>query len=348
MSYCTRRTHHFLNVETKKEVITIVKKQLEKQNESHERSITMNERKNFITTPLGIGLLACLCCLLWGSATPAIKIGYEWFGIASGDVASRILFAGIRFVLAGILTVIFGSILAGKFLFPQKCSWGMVCSLGMVQTVFQYIFFYMGLAYTTGVKSAIINGSQTFIAILLACLVFRYEKLTLQKFLGCLIGFAGVVVINFDPSGLTGGFTLRGEGAILIAAIAYALSSALVKKYSQKESPVVLSGYQFIFGGIIMTICGLLMGGHLSGWCLKSVILLIYMALISSVAYSVWGILLKNNPVGKVAVYSFTNPIFSVLLSFAFLGESSSFGWELVLALGLVCAGIYLVNRVNE
>ena len=97
-----------------------------------------------------------------------------------------------------------------------------------------------------------------------------------------------------------------------------------------------------------MTICGLLMGGHLSGWCLKSVILLIYMALISSVAYSVWGILLKNNPVGKVAVYSFTNPIFSVLLSFAFLGESSSFGWELILALGLVCAGIYLVNRVNE
>lgn len=308
----------------------------------------MNERKNFITKPLGIGLLACLCCLLWGSATPAIKIGYEWFGIASGDIASRILFAGVRFIIAGILTAIFGSIIAGKPLFPQKNSWGMVCKLGLVQTVFQYIFFYMGLAYTTGVKSAIINGSQTFIAILLACLVFRYEKLTLQKFLGCLIGFAGVIVINFDPSGLTGGFTFKGEGAILIAAIAYALSSALVKKYSQKESPVVLSGYQFIFGGIIMTICGLLMGGKLTGWCFNSVLLLIYLALISSVAYSVWGILLKANPVGKVAVYSFTNPIFSVLLSFAFLGETSSFGIELILALALVCIGIYLVNRVNE
>lgn len=308
----------------------------------------MNNKKTFIEKPLGIGLLACLCCLLWGSATPAIKIGYEWFGIGASDVASRILFAGVRFILAGILTAIFGSIIAGKPLFPQKSSWGMVCKLGLVQTVFQYIFFYMGLAYTTGVKSAIINGSQTFIAILLACLVFHYEKLTFQKFLGCLIGFAGVIVINFDPSGLSGGFTLRGEGAILIAAIAYALSSALVKKYSQKESPVVLSGYQFIFGGIIMTICGLLMGGHLTGWCLKSVLLLIYMALISSVAYSVWGILLKHNPVGKVAVYSFTNPIFSVLLSFVFLGESSSFGIELVLALGLVCGGIYLVNRVNE
>lgn len=307
-----------------------------------------SEKKTFVTSTLGILLLACLCCLLWGSATPAIKIGYEWFGIAAGDVASRILFAGVRFILAGVLTAIFGSIIAGKPLFPRKSSWGMVCKLGMVQTVFQYIFFYMGLAYTTGVKSAIINGSQTFIAILLACLIFRYEKLTAQKFLGCLIGFAGVIVINYDPTGLAGGFTLKGEGAILVAAIAYALSSALVKKYSQKESPVVLSGYQFIFGGIIMTICGLLMGGQLNGWSVKSVALLIYLALVSSVAYSVWGILLKHNPVGKVAVYSFTNPIFSVLLSFVFLHETSSFGLELVLALALVCVGIFLVNRVNE
>lgn len=78
----------------------------------------IGDKKNFITKPLGIGLLACLCCLLWGSATPAIKIGYEWFGIGASDVASRILFAGVRFVLAGVLTVIFGSLIAGKVLIP--------------------------------------------------------------------------------------------------------------------------------------------------------------------------------------------------------------------------------------
>lgn len=309
----------------------------------------MNNKNTFITTPLGIALLACLCCLLWGSATPAIKIGYEWFEIPSGDIASRILFAGVRFILAGVLTILFGSLISKKPLFPQKSSFGMICKLGMVQTVFQYIFFYMGLAYTTGVKSAIINGSQTFIAILIACFIFKYEKMTPAKLLGCILGFAGVILINFDPSGFVGGFTFKGEGAILIAAIAYALSSALVKKYSQKESPVVLSGYQFIFGGIIMTVVGLLMGGRLGGGgSLSSLILLLYLALISSVAYSLWGILLKHNPIGKVAVYSFTNPIFSVLLSFVFLQETSSFGIELVLALVLVCAGIFLVNKVNK
>lgn len=305
-------------------------------------------KNNFLTSPIGVGLLACLCCLLWGSATPAIKIGYQWFGIGADDVASRILFAGIRFTIAGFLAILFGSLLSKKLLIPQKSSAGMIVKLGLIQTVLQYIFFYMGLAYTTGVKSAIINGSQTFIAILLACLVFRYEKLTLKKFLGCLIGFAGVVVINFDAKGFSGGFTFKGEGAVFLAAVSYAISSGLVKKYSQRENPVTLSGYQFLFGGILMTICGSFLGGHLTGWSFSSILLLIYMALISSVAYSVWSILLKNNPVGKVAIYSFTNPIFSVLLSFIFLGESSSFGMEMLVALVLVCSGIYLVNRVSE
>ena len=307
----------------------------------------MNTKK-ILTSTWEIALLACICCILWGSATPAIKIGYEVFQIGADDIASRILFAGIRFTIAGILTIIFGSLIYKKTLIPEKTSWGMIFKLSLIQTVFQYIFFYMGLAYTTGVKSAIINGAQTFIAILIACLIFRYEKLTLQKMLGCLIGFAGVILINFDPSGLTGGFTLRGEGAILIASISYAFSSGLVKKYSRFENPVVLSGYQFVIGGMIMSFFGFILGGVLAGWSVTSVLLLIYLALISSVAYSVWGILLKYNPVGKVAVYSFTNPIFSVLLSFMFLGESSTFGIELVIALALVCGGIYLVNRVNE
>ncbi len=309
----------------------------------------INVRKQkFITSSLGIGVIACLCCLLWGSATPSIKIGYEWFGIGANDLASRILFAGVRFTLAGVLAVIFGSIIASKRLVPQKGSWGMICKLGMTQTVFQYLFFYMGVAYTTGVKTAIINGTHTFIAILIACLIFKYEKLTVKKLIGCIMGFAGVVIINYDPSEMTGGFTLKGEGALLIAAVAYGLSSALVKKYSQLEEPVVLSGYQFIFGGIIMTICGFVMGGQLTGWCLKSVMLLIYLALISSVAYSLWSVLLKHNSIGKVAVYAFMNPIFTVFLSCIILDESSSFGWRLVVALGLVCGGIYMVNRVKE
>lgn len=291
-------------------------------------------------------LIALICCLLWGSAFPCIKIGYKLFHIASSDTASQILFAGVRFTLAGILTILIGSILNRKMLVPGKGSWQMVFRLSMVQTVIQYLLFYIGLAHTTGVKSSIIEASNVFFAILVSSLIFRYEKLGKVKIFGCLLGFAGVVLINLNGTGLDASMTFLGEGCILLSTISYAFSSAMIKNYSQKENPVTLSGYQFITGGLIMTAAGLLFGGSFGGFTIKSIMLLIYMAMISAVAYSLWGILLKYNPVGKVAVYGFTNPVFGVILSAVLLGEKNqAFTMQGLISLLLVCVGIFIVNR---
>ena len=46
----------------------------------------------FLTRPAVICGLAMVCCILWGSAFPCVKIGYEMFHIADGDVGSQILF----------------------------------------------------------------------------------------------------------------------------------------------------------------------------------------------------------------------------------------------------------------
>ena len=70
------------------------------------------ENDNKLSRLWVVFLLAMLSCFLWGSATPAIKIGYETFGIASSDTVSIILFAGIRFFLAGILVIIVQSVMA--------------------------------------------------------------------------------------------------------------------------------------------------------------------------------------------------------------------------------------------
>ena len=109
--------------------------------------------KSILKNKIVVCGLAILCCLLWGSAFPSIKIGYRLFEIGSGDSMSQILFAGIRFFLAGILAIIFGSLLQKKVLFPKKDSWRMVCKLSIFQTVLQYFFFDMGLAHSSGVKS---------------------------------------------------------------------------------------------------------------------------------------------------------------------------------------------------
>ena len=291
-------------------------------------------------------LLAILCNALWGSAFPAIKSGYRLFEIPGNSPASQILFAGIRFFLAGFLALVFGSLLQKRILIPKKSSIPMVLKLSVFQTFLQYIFFYLGLAHTSGVKGSIIIASNTFVAILVASLLFHQEKLTRRKVAACVIGFAGVVLVNLNGEGIGMSFHLDGEGFLLISVVAYAFASSLLKIYSKEEDPVTLSGWQFMAGGLVMIVGGYLLGGRISKVTLPGMAVLIYLALVSSVAFSLWGILLKYHPVSKIAIFGFTNPVFGVLLSTLILREESQTkGWQLAAALVLVCVGICLVNK---
>lgn len=314
-------------------------------NEKEKQISSGESRGTLLQNKLVVCLLAVFCCLLWGSAFPSIKAGYEMFEIGAQDSVSQILFAGIRFLIAGVLTIIFGSLLQKKFLFPKKTSWKMVCTLSVFQTMLQYFFFYIGLAHASGVKSSIINGMTTFFAILLACLVRKQEHLSVDKLVGCILGTAGVIIVSLSSGGVEAGFALNGEGFILIAAVSYAVSSVLIKEYSVKENPVTLSGYQFLIGGFAMMVVGFIAGGRIHLTRSAGILLIIYMALISSVAYSIWGILLKHNPVSSVTIYGFSNPIFGALLSAFFLAEWDKLNLRYVAALLLVSLGIYVVNR---
>lgn len=306
----------------------------------------MRDSKHFFEKNIVVCLVAMVCCILWGSAAPCIKISYGLLQMEAGDSSSQILFAGIRFVLAGLMVIGIGSLLKGQLLVPRKASWGKIVLLGCIQTVAQYICYYIGVAHTTGVKAAIITASNVFLSILVSSLLFHYEKLTVQKLIGCLIGFAGVVLINLNGTGLDLRMSFLGEGMVFLAALSYSFSSAFMKHFSQEEEPVVLSGYQFVVGGAVMILAGVLTRGQIHAMTPKAGALLLYLALVSAVAYSLWGILLKCNPVGKVAVYGFLNPVCGVFLAVLLLHESSEvLGLRGLGALLLVCGGIYAVNR---
>lgn len=289
-------------------------------------------------------ICAVLCCLLWGSAFPCIKLGYQLFSIPSNDTASQILFAGIRFSLAGVLVILAGSMLQRKFLKPSKASVPKVLKLCLLQTVLQYVFFYIGLANTTGVKGSIVNAVNVFFSILVSCVLFRLEKLNGQKLAGCIIGFAGVVIVNLGGT-LDMSFKMIGDGFLLISAFAYALSTVLIKLYGKDDDPVMLSGYQFLAGGLLMVLFGICIGGKISTVSAAGILLLLYMAFISAGAYTLWGILLKHHPVSKIAVFGFCTPIFGVILSALILKESAGVQAKTLVALLLVCIGIVLVNR---
>jgi drug/metabolite transporter (DMT)-like permease len=307
-----------------------------------------NRTKTTIWSYLPVTFFTALfCCVLWGSASPAIKIAYELFRIPADDTASRLMLAGARFLIAGIMTVIFGSAVSRKILIPARSSLKYIAALSVLQTIGQYFFFFMSLANISGVRGSIINASGNFLAIIVAVYIFRLETLTPRKLVGCVVGFWGIVIILGGIGALTGGgsITLQGEGAMLLAALFYAFSSCCIKIFSKYENPVALSGYQFMAGGLVLYVLGFIMGGHLIFWNVSCVANIIYMGFISAGAYTLWGVLLKYNPVSRVSIFGFMNPVMGVVLSALLLGENTeAFSFTGIAALLLVALGIVIVN----
>lgn len=298
--------------------------------------------ENKLQRPAVVCILALICCALWGSAFPSIKVGYQWLEIEG--TGSQILFAGFRFFLSGVLTFVAGCILEKRVLSMKRSSIPYILRQGILQTTVQYFFFYVGMAGTTGAKGSIINASNAFVAIVAAGFLIKNEKMTWQKGLGCVLGLIGVIVINLSPGAWGSGFTFMGEGMIFICTVAYGVSTVILKMISDRESPMTITAYQTLLGSIFLILIGLSLGGQVGGFTLKSTLLLIYMALLTTIAFSLWTVLLKYNPVGRIAIYGFTIPVFGVALSGIFLGEEI-FSVKNLLALVFVSVGIIIVNR---
>lgn len=290
-------------------------------------------------------LLATLCCLLWGSAYPAIKGGYALLGIARSDTAAQLVFAGWRFLLAGALLLVMAQLTGRRVWALAPVQWAQLGLLGLAQTALQYVFFYVGLANTTGVKGSILNATGTFFSVLLAHFLYANDRLSRRKALGCAVGFAGVMVVNLrgGTQGLDAGFTLLGEGFIVIAAFVLSAASIYGKRLSQRIDPMVMTGWQLGIGGLVLLLGGLAGGGDIRGWSAGSLALLGYMAVLSAVAFTLWAALLKHNRVGQVTVFNFLIPVFGALLSALFLGEAV-LEWRNLAALVMVCGGIWLVT----
>lgn len=303
----------------------------------------MNTKK-LLTNKKIIILLATICCLLWGSAFPGVKIGYSLFKIGANDIPSKLVFAGYRFTLAGIIVLIVAAVNGKNILIFTKNSVLEIGILGFTQTTIQYVLFYIGLGYTTGSKGSIVNATSTFFSIMLAHFIYKNDKLNFNKTLGCIVGFVGVIAANFSSDVLKFSFSFRGEGLIILSALAASISSIYSKKITQILDSTIVTGYQLFIGGFVLTLLGLLNKGSLAAFTPKSTLLLFYLAILSSAAFSIWTALLKYNKVGFVSMFNFLIPIFGVFLSAIILKENV-FDLKNLIALLLVCTGIILANR---
>lgn len=291
--------------------------------------------------------LAMVYCIFGGSAFPSIKLGYTLFNIKSGATATIILFAGLRFTLAGIATIVTGSLIHKSFLFPAKSNFFKIAFLGFIRTTVLYSLMYLGLAGTSGIKASVINGTNLVFAMLASCFIFRQEKFTTIKCIAGLLCFSAIVLLNLDGD-FTFSFTFRGEGLLLLSAVVFGLSDCITKIFSTNENAVTLSGWQFLIGGSLLLLIGIGLGGRLHIENIEAFFILFYLVFVSSITFVTWGILLKYNPISKIVGYKAMEPIFGTLLSAIVLSEYHSLGFQTIVALALVCTGITLLNYYNK
>lgn len=305
------------------------------------------DNKKLLTNRKIVILIASICCILWGSAYPGVKSGYALFKIAKNDVFSELSFAGYRFAIAGLMVLVIPLIHRKSIFSLTKKNVGQVVLLGLTMTTFQYIFFYIGLANTTGVKGSIMNATSTFFSVILAHFLYTDDRIDAKKAIGCLLGFIGVFIINFSSTLLNFNFNILGDGFIIMAAFIFSASSIYSKKLSETISVILVTGYQLLIGGVFLIIIGTLNKGYITNFTLPSTMVLLYLALLSAIAFSLWTLLLKYNKVSSISIFNFIIPISGAILSSIFLGENI-LDFKNAVALVLVCIGIYIVDNNSK
>lgn len=283
---------------------------------------------------------ACLAMLSWSLAFPFIKLGMKWFEINGTDTGSKLLFAGVRFFFAGVLVLLYLLLRGRNIKIPSAASGFHVFLLAIVNTSIHYMAFYLGLSNCEAGKSSIIDSLGTFWLIILACIVYK-EKMTWSKFLGCLLGFAGIVLVNFNQN-FDISFHLNGEGFLLLSTVSAALGGLLIRVVTNNLDTITATGYSLGIGGIFLIAAGLLLGGRLEVWNITGIGILTALILISISGFIIYNQLITYHPVSEVAIFNALIPAFGTIVSFLFLGESFKFRY--FIAILLIGAGIYAVN----
>ena len=305
------------------------------------------EKTSIFQKPGYVAFFALTAAMLWGWAYPLIKLGFVEWGISTDMTGSKMLFAGIRFCISGLLILAVAKSRNMDFSIKGKGSWAYVLLFALLNTTLHYAFFYIGLSHSAGSRASILNSLGTFLLVILACIFFKSDKLTVRKLVGCAVGICGVLALNLDfgasGTGTREEFSWMGDGMIILNALCSSCAGLLTRGLGKRVNIFVGTGYSLAAGGLMLIIPGLIMGGSFSHVSFLGFIYLGMLIVISTVSFALYNKLILCNPVGKVAIYNSLIPAIGMLSSCLCLGEA--FRVQYVIAAALAAAGIYIINK---
>lgn len=281
-------------------------------------------------------IFSLVAMFLWASAIPLIKLTYKELGVETYDTFSKVNIAGIRFFMAGILAFIYAIIFGRKKLSIKRVNIKFVLVLALLQTSLQYFFYYIGLSNTSGVKSSIIQASNSFIIVIISLFLIPEDKISFNIIIALIIGTSGIILVNLNKR-LDLNFKFTGEGFVLMSTSINALCSVLLRKYARGQSPYLINGLALLIGSFPLFIFGKIFQINDLHFTIKSFIMLFYGAFITATSFTIWTIVLQNHPANKFGVFKLFIPIFGSILSILVLGEA--FTLRLLVGLILVLIG---------
>jgi len=283
-------------------------------------------------------LLSLLVMLLWGSLFPSVKYSYAQYGVSTTQ--DILLFIGIRFVICGL------AVSAFAFL-KDKSSFGgaknvilPVLLSGLFSIVIHYYFTYSAMQITDSSKTAILKQVGSLFYVCLSFVFFKNDKVTYPKIIGAVLGFAGIVAINAKGGKVS--FNI-GDAMILGASFSSVAANIVSKKVFKRFDPIAATGISQFFGGAILLILGLYLGGSVN-ITFASCPVMVYICLASIVSYCLWYTILKGGELSKLLIIKFAEPVFACLFSAAILGENV-FNIQYITAFLLISGGIYISNK---
>ena len=302
----------------------------------------MTQTKSIFQQPLWVTIFALTAAIAWGWAYPLIKLGFSEFAISADMTASKMLFAGIRFCLSGLIVLAIASTKKRDFKVRKPIDWWYILLFCMMNTTLHYAFFYFGLSHSEGSRAAILNSLSVFSVVIFACIFFKSDRMTVKKIIGCIVGFAGILSLNLGGAE-SGKFTWLGDGMIILNALCGASASLLTRGLGKRVDVFVGTGYSLAIGGALLIIPGLMMGGELPQITLLGITYLLLLIAISTLGFTLYNKLLTCNPVGKVAIYNSLIPVVGAVTSCLCLNET--FYIKYMIAGALAAGGIYIINK---
>ncbi len=242
-------------------------------------------KKNISSTMIP---LALLCTFFWGLSYPLVKVGSASLA-SDGSIPKLLIFAGIRFLLSGVILVIWNLLRHKKDntveALPSKENILYIIVLSLLLTIIHYTLMYIGLANCSGSKSSILKQIGILVVIFTSGIFFPEDKLTCKKVIGCIFGFSGIIICNM-PFDLN--FVLLGEGCVILASLSSSAGDMFAKKAVKKADAIFLSAWQQLVGGLILTIAGIILGGRLDKPNLPGVFSFVGLVFTSIISYTIW------------------------------------------------------------